>query len=375
MTKIVFFTVLSIIFCGGVSCGQEAIAVQAMADGYEQNLTKFSKQGLILFDYADSTSASSEKARKGPVGNAAIADCYYAYQSLTASYKQLFSIKDMQSSSKEIAPNKYQSKINSLYAMTDGKQTLLDMVGTEMSVEKYTHGMKLRIGSNEFYSQLIFPLMFSALPSQRVDFAAMSRLAIRNEQGISLLAVEENVLVDDISSILIKLTMKNGIRSYWIDPKRGCLPVRIEDITIKGDVSTWFFDDIVLVDNLGWLPHALTFYSERSKRVKKLIIKEYRFEKPIPAKYFQIDLDNPLFISDVANSRMYGVDKKIDINKLSKLDSSRSIPVLSGTNGGASPSEPEGEVTAIPYATIITTLAVITALLFILFITIKFKKK
>ena len=97
-----------------------------------------------------------------------------------------------------------------------------------------------------------------------------------------------------------------GRRTFWVDPERGSVPLRVED-TFDGDPSrrdTLLHEDLRLLEGAGWLPFTRLLVDSSGGLVERIELTDVELGRPGPAA-FQLDFPSDTPLMDMARQLRY----------------------------------------------------------------------
>lgn len=306
---------------------QVAELLRAVADAYDENRSKF-PHGSIEFDYQDGYAKDSDAARNGELRDACVAKGSFAFEGRNARYTREFSNEAMVAATVWNGPTLGgSSRLESCRLLTNGKSTLSELITPAREGNEPVRGLIISPGAEAFFRDMMIPLDLGCPDALRSDLAQDLRAALDGTKGkASLIAVDENAVIDGIHAIQIELRLKNGTRTYWVDLEHGAIPIRAYGVATGGNTFDRHYGDIQPVTGRGWLPLTQTLF-HGSGRVKRLVVKQTAFERAPAQDVFQMVLDQPRTVVDTGEGRVHAARSVYDLNNLPKASSAKLNPV------------------------------------------------
>lgn len=310
---------------------QVAALLRTVADAYDENRARF-PFGLIEFDYEDGYANDLAAARKGDLRDVGKAPGSFAFKANDALYSRIFPAEVMADTSEWISPSRVRGRLDSCRLLTNGKSTFTERIGPVKDGKSTALGHVITAGSEDFFKFAEVPLDLGRPESLRDDLAQNIRMVLKGASGASVSDVDENptenVGPDGEALVRIVLRLARGTRTFWVDLKRGAIPVRVHDSITGGYSIDRIHDQIQHVEGRGWLPFVVTTRLGNS-RVKRLAVKRAQFERPPAQDTFRLVLEKPRTVANTGEGRSYTRRTVFDLNNLPKPNSPDSLPMIS----------------------------------------------
>ena len=309
----------------------------AIADAYDENRASFG-YGSTDFEYHDGYADQFDHARNGNLRDSYVANGTYVFNGQDGLYTKIFPTEAMTTTSAMQGSNRAYSRLDSYRILTNGKKTLTERIAYVPEISNVIKGYIIAAGPGDFFRYSEFPLDLGRPESLRDDLAQNIRMSLDVKAHVTVLAVEENIIIDKTKTVHIRLKLSNGDRSYWVDLERGAIPIRTLDEVVGGDRIERSNSKLTHFDGRGWLPTERTDYL-KGGRVKRIVLKQTSFNQVPSRDAFKLTLDKPTSISDTAAGRYYSARTVYDLNNLPAPSSGESRPL-----GGAALSKTEFEL-------------------------------
>ena len=302
------------------------------------------RYGVFHYDRIIGNAESLQDAAEGRIQKAYTGKCYYAFSGSLLRMENLFTLDDM------IRDNKTEKKgdgsivvtsmLNSYRSLCDGKVTLRDEVYPGDG-GKLFHQPQIFAGDFVFYGSYQFPLDLGRSQSGYVLMDASLRRILRGEYELKEFNPHDTTLGLD----LVKITYSYGSKgetSLWIDLARGCVPIQSIFFHPKRGASiSDRYDDIVQIQNAGWIPRKKTTFLNRSKRFDQIILTSIQCDQKPERSVFQLEFSQPIGMIDAANKAIYKPRKVWNLTELPARGSSQSRSIEIQAYTPPPPAHPE----------------------------------
>lgn len=248
------------------------------------------------FEMSTSLAADAAAFERGEMDVLATARGFFASDGQNMRYELVHPIEDHEKLTSSESPSEQMSVITSYRALTDGTRVLEDRLFLDRSKRKFDHLVGIYSDLSRFYFFFMFPF---ELGRAGVSADKFSKEFDRLSKGQSqLVEYDPTATLGGRKVVRFVLATKNWTRTYWIDPERASIPMKVEDRDENAKIRKCFiYDDIQFVPKAGWLPRRMATY-QAPRLVRSVRITEIRLDLPPSASEFRLAFDQPTRLMD-----------------------------------------------------------------------------
>ena len=317
---------------------------------YKSNKEAFAF-GTFRFEYTIGNCASLPDAEAGVFARSLHEQGLYVFYGKNARYDLIADPREFAAFSTRIREHQFSSIAVALRMLTDGQVTLLDSLNPSESGSEWYHSAGIRRG-RLFYKDgfFEFPLWLGDDSARGYDL--FSDLSDVKEGRSTLIELDREALLDGLKVCKVSFSWGDGKRTYWIDSKRGSVPLRILDHFNRGDLDVIFrYDDVEHVEGAGWIPRKATHIIGSRGPVDRTVITEIDVRNRPTAAVFQLEFPEPINMVDRARQLVYPKSKTWSLLNLPGRSSAGVSPAIPTTF--VAPADLPGEIEGgPPWATI-----------------------
>jgi hypothetical protein len=153
---------------------------------------------------------------------------------------------------------------------------------------------------------------------------------------LALKALRPAAELEHIPVVEVTFTAYGVDRTYWIDLRRGALPLQVRDMEGDGRSFQRNYDDIRLVAGAGWLPFKSTFFVSDgiSEHVE---IRDVDAETTPSSDRFALEFPNPVTLIDKERKARLAPQSRWTLAMIGSPPRGSSTPMSSGAGLGGSP--------------------------------------
>ncbi len=340
----------------GMQDQPELEVLAAIRTAYQANRAAITRATIRLtFSIGDAPNMAS--ALSGRWTDRTDADCLFVLDGDRARYEQLFNPEDLRVKRTMTGPLNYTTRLRWVRALTDGRATLSDQMfssGADAGVMK--RRVRIDPGTDPFYAHALLPL-YLGRPGANTPFGRLPKVLRDGTSGLRLTGVKLDSRLDGIPVAEITLKAEDTTICYWVDLRRGAVPILERCETNGGKIVILDrYEDIRKVANGTWLPFRHIQFSTNGNSVHEWIIREADFDKVPDAGQFRLKLPKAQAVVDMAAMLDYPPS---DVWDLARLPAANAPGVQSIRPRGASVEAPvmPGERRPTPYAAITSVVA------------------
>jgi hypothetical protein len=251
--------------------------------------------GALRFEYTVGSAKTASDARNGEFQNSRTARGRYLFDVGRALIEVLHEPTEMAAARRKTSPNQYTSSISSYRALTDGNITLMDYLDLAFESSEVIHH-PYTAGAETFFRYTRLPLNLGD-PSPRLSSLLADLDGCLSGQ-FPLVSLEPMHHAGE-ACLYIKMQKPAGTTEYWIDSKRGAIPLKmVEIVTEHGYTFEEYLDDLRPNNRGGWFPRILTLCTNQLSRVERCVITSAEFETPPPDTAFRLEFPEPVPVLD-----------------------------------------------------------------------------
>ena len=316
---------------------------EAIRTAYESNRAALSAFGTIRFRETDGELPPGLRPTLDEVAKAdwtrlSPLEGLYVFDGRAARFDHVFPLREALARQVKVGKNYWITPLNSWRALTDGRTTLLDLVGVQDDESGLRYNPRLLDGTERFFRDLELPLLVGdPRPNNNPpDLGQDLARAAAGRPDWSLSGVEEDLPLD--GSRVVKLTSsgaKNGCQ-YWVDLERGAVPLRILwSDQASGETHIYYFADVRAVGR-GWFPfHMILAFVDslspdgRIERAffREKVITEADFEHRPDRKLFQMEFPEPVPLINITTKVRHDPRRVWDLAAISPAAARRAKPL------------------------------------------------
>lgn len=334
-----FFAILSVTSAAGVDPVLEAVKT-----AYQANREAFAF-GTIHFRSSMGTAGSLDKVLSGEWKPEDTAKGLYVYEDLRGRYECITdNIQKYLKPTSEGKPTD-PGAVHSVRTVTDGKSTLYDLMRPNRNRGSWSYLSEIDSGVDRFYREAFAPLELGT-PNPRIFCLSADIEMARDKPGMCrVLSLDERQKLGDVEALKLSLRLgESTVREYWVDLRRGAIPMLMTDAYGKDVTRSVVYTDIRHIEGKGWLPFRLTVFTKQGKSdgsVRDILIQKVDFERRPEKSMFRLEYPNPKPMVDSARMVQYAAQKVWDLDALPSLNSGRVTRLQQAPDlaGGALPGE------------------------------------
>ncbi len=300
--------------------------------------------GTFRFEYTRGSCASLSEAEAGVFSRSIKEEGFYAFDGRNARFELIARPGDLASMTTRINERTSSAIAMSLRMLTDGEVTLLDRLQPDASGIAFDHDALIHKG-RLFYQDgfFQFPLWIGDKNARGYDlYTDLTRL---KDRKVTLDELDFDALLGGQKVCKVSLAWKSGKRTYWIDSKRGSVPLRIVDHYAPTHLDvTFIFSDLEQVQGAGWLPRKVIHIVGPGRIVDHTVVTKIDTRDKPPASLFQLDFPKAVGMVDRAKQLVYPKSKSWSLMNLPSRSSAGTRPAIPRTY--IAPADLPGEVEA-----------------------------
>ncbi len=320
--------------------------LQELNDRFQSNLARIPRAGLLKVRHEDYTQDALDFDGSKPIGRAIETEYLYAFDSPDAYWEVQRRIQS--------GEPREQQEVTSAHPEASYRIRGLSNAQVELSVEFPADGSirpNLWLGSSECLTHVPLPLLQRRLPTEVIQvadellvFTSRGSVYRHLAQPWSLVDLVDDQEVDGTPVVMITIEFQSGLRTYWIDPNRGALPLRIREIVYQERVPSERKNDGSLDESTSiaeidygeireiaedvWFPFLEVRRASRYREPTNISLRhrtritDAEFGKTPDPELFQIQLEKPLALSPPTRAQEpIGKARAIwDLQALSEID-------------------------------------------------------
>ena len=187
--------------------------------------------GFAAFDFVPNILTARPRPRyavtQGKFDPVVRLDGHYLLRDHLARYERVFAkLPDgTYPQQRKINANTYTSSTHAYQAIFDGHKTLLDTIFVNPSTGKLEHHLTVHAGDAYFKQRFAFPLNLGVANPKDYDLYVDLENAFSTKDRFTLEAIDA-VTLENSQVLRITLSSLRGVRTYWVDVKRGAIPAQ-----------------------------------------------------------------------------------------------------------------------------------------------------
>ncbi len=311
--------------------GSDKEVLQAIANGYVAN-RECVERCKATFVVMEGRAPNLEAAKRGEIEDPVQAEGAYLYDGSRKKYERLFDRDAIKSHTipdpggKLIAPCEFMS----IQLLTDGRSTLRYVPSYNPFSNQFDKSAFIEEAQVSLFSEsMSFPLDLGVKEPYANGIAEQIERASNYVRGLKPLKLERDVQFEGRMVDVVNFEFEGGGATYWIDYRRGCIPLRILSRTDKDGVyNDEWYEHISLVDGRLWFPSRSVSYCYPTRRVKILEVNKIQIDSVITDADFELTFPEPVSILDAIHNRSYKNAASFSLAKLARPDKTGSHPIL-----------------------------------------------
>ncbi len=280
-------------------------AVEHLRLSYKANKDAFAF-GTFHFDYLVGSADGVEAAEACRLTRSLHEDGFYVFDGRNARYELIPDPAEFAAFATRVSERRTSSLADAFRMLTDGEATLLDSLGANEGVSDFVHSPGIK-SMNMFFGNgfFQFPLWIGDQSSHRYCDLD-SDLGGVNDGLASIVELNLDSRYEGAQVCKLALKWAKGDRTYWIDLKRGAIPLRIVDHSPPSHtVSVIRFDDLEEVRDRGWFPRRMLHYIGSGDRVEQLVVTKMDTRNKPPLSRFALEFSKPIAMVDELRKFVY----------------------------------------------------------------------
>lgn len=132
---------------------------------------------------------------------------------------------------------------------------------------------------------------------------------------------------------VVTLGYEGGDATYWVDYKRGCIPLReLHRSAKEDDYQETYREQVSLIGGKLWFPSRMVHYISLTRRVRIIEVESIQINTPVSEADLTIRFPEPVGITDLAHRRGYSKATSFSLSKLDHPDKAASHPIRIATS-------------------------------------------
>ena len=270
--------------------------IRAIADAADANKAKFAF-GRAEFRSQDGYATTSGDARAGRLDKLAEAPSTYLFDKDHNFYQKIFPLATLAANTVWVDENRSGSRLSSFQFTTNGRAILYEHISSSRDGKSEIYGHHLDTNASHFFSSAVFPLSLGFPKDQSADMGATLRAGLEGKFQVRLEELERDASWEGLKLVRICLTYPHHRIEYWIDLKRGAIPVYERSVVANNFINQYFHDKIEFIPGHGWLPLLKTYYGN-GNRTHRIVLDHLDFETPLAPADFHLVTSEPVWLID-----------------------------------------------------------------------------
>ena len=296
---------------GPTEAARQAARAAGLASEANRNAFRF---GTVRFTLSTGTAPGLRDALDGRWTTRSEGKGFFAYDGKRGRYECVHTLKEMVATREKIAENSWNTPITSERDLTDGTDTLFDVIAPNRDGTAFNHTSQITPGTKTFFNAVHLPMDLFRPGPQLYLAHDLDETPARKGHALDLLSVVEPAGREGAGVLELTFGRKPGglgpaagagrerrESHYRLDRDHGSVLVEDGDRvpSSDGEMQRWKIqDDLRRVGELGWVPYRRLEYNSETKLVREWRIVEANFKKPPEASVFQLGFEVPVQVRD-----------------------------------------------------------------------------
>jgi len=300
--------------------------LRVIANAYAANRESVDR-GRATFFILTGRASSPDAASHGEIDDLVKGRGAYTFDGPKKKYEIIYKNDDLSKHWKMLDENLVTNECKSIYVLSDEKATMYHSPMYWPPKDAIFRNGLITEGLDLFNVHFVFPLRLGAR-DHRTNDVALDIDDARNRRNGLTVKLEENVPFEGTTVHKVTIEYAEGDWSYWIDDRRGCVPLQIlERLRKSGNLRCIRYEQVQKVGGRLWLPYRYTFYRFHDKYVRILEIEDIQVDGALSDRDFEVSFPEPVSIIDRVHSRGYAKLTSFSLRQLSEPDRGSSKPI------------------------------------------------
>jgi hypothetical protein len=298
----------------------------AIRNAFEANLHALTSADLS-FQFSAGLATDLDSARKGTWKDRSTASGRLAFSGSAVRFERNFPLELLRSHRQSLGTRKFSTVFNSMRLLTDGTRTFYDLITPSLDGSELIHSTQIFGGTDHFAANSQFPFGLAGAGCTHSPLGVYLDLLAGKSDGVRLDEVDENAELDGTQVVKITVSSPGLEASFWVDPDRGALPLKV--VLDKPKIRLiYLYDDIRLIHNEMWLPFREVMYLANG------YVQEFRIEQitsvneGLSEATFELTFPKPIGVIDKLAMLAYSPQKTWSLNHLPSRGSRGTISIL-----------------------------------------------
>lgn len=343
-----------------------------MRTAYRANRELFTF-GTIDFAYSSGKAQNADDARAARLSNSMTAHGLYAFDGKNTRYERIYDEQDLIKNTTRNG-DQLRTPANSFRALADGQSCLLDHISSTASLDGVIHTVEIYPDAKLLYRDFLFPIdLWHPNP---VGFDLASDIDAIQKGVFTMEGLDPKASFEGHEVVHLSFRTENIRRSYWIDLKRGAVPLQIRhEVEEAHRVFQVNHDDLRPANGSGWLPRKVTMYLESNKLARQVVIREMKLDTPPDPSTFRIEFPKPIPMIDGAKKLIYDPRASWSLISLPSANSSQAKKLGVAEHQQPAPEMPGERPNWPSWSVILISLGVVLFIIMLIQVTIAIKRR
>ena len=273
--------------------------------------------GTFHFEYTRGQCATLSQAESEFFSKSIHEDGLYVFDGRNERYDLLADAAALATMTTRLTANKASSSARVFRMLTDGEVTLLDRFWLGESDKFSSRSPEIYPGSTTFCSNALFKFPLSLGNCGNISGDLYSDLTSVKDGKGTITEVVFDSRLDGLPVCKLSYTFKTGRCTYWIDVKRGCLPIRIQTHDDQSGLDVFYrFGELEQVAGAGWIPRRRLYIVGSGQIVDRIVVSKIDTTSRPDRSMFQLEFPEAVALNNQAKQLLYSKRKSLELARL-----------------------------------------------------------
>lgn len=322
MVQILLYLSLACFFVGNSS---EKLKV--LANAYAANF-EATDRGRLTIGMVEGRSNEEESASRGEIDDPVHSEIDYLYQNNYKLYIHTYRSEDVIRGTTSTGSLSTSTRYNPIQMATNGVNTVIDLINLPPKEKTLQHRVVFQKDGGLFEQRYQLPLNLGFPRRPVYNFATDVETARVSPELAKVQSVKEGVSLEGVMTIEVVFRAPGGERIYWLDPARGCVPLKIlERDESRKHTFTILNQSLKYTSDKFWLPYTIILYFNQSKQVKKFDIRRFNVNDGESWRDLKLTFPEETAVVDTVNNVRHNKSKSFQLANFMTSPPPRSRPI------------------------------------------------